>query len=567
MESYADVGERLVREGLISSDDLRKVARIREEQGAPLVRLFVELGFIAEEDLLPVLSKHFGIPHVALKDFPSAELPMDSLVGAVDFLKFSRLAPLKIDGEELVVATTDPMDLTSLQALAVATSFKVRPVLAREKEIVTRIEALFNHVTAADAAAGSGANAPLGVMPDEEDVEHLRDMASEVPVIRLVNQMLARALEGRASDIHIEPFEEQLKVRYRIDGLLHEVESPPRQLKAAVISRLKILAQLNIAERRLPQDGRIKTRIAGKDVDLRIATIPTLYGESVVIRLLERSQIFTDLSALGFPNDVLGEFSAIIAKPHGLVLVTGPTGSGKTTTLYAALSKINDPAKKIITIEDPVEYQLTGVNQIQVKPQIGLTFANGLRSIVRQDPDIIMVGEIRDFETAEIAVQAALTGHLVLSTLHTNDAAGAISRLLEMGVQDYLLASSLLGVAAQRLVRRLCLGCRTQRALDPLSARDSGLQVKNGPSPVTVWEAVGCDECSQTGYVGRIGILEFLKATPEMCNLIVQHKEAGAIRSLAQTQGTRFLREDGLEKARTGVTTLAEVLRVTREEG
>ena len=567
MESYADVGERLVREGLISSDDLRKVARIREEQGAPLVRLFVELGFIAEEDLLPVLSKHFGIPHVVLKDFPVAELPMDSLVGAVDFLKFSRLAPLKVEGEELVVATTDPMDLTSLQALAVATSFKVRPVLAREKEIETRIEVLFNHLTAADATAGLAANTTLGVMPDEEDVEHLRDMASEVPVIRLVNQMLARALESRASDIHIEPFEEKLKVRYRVDGLLHEVESPPRQLKAAVISRLKILAQLNIAERRLPQDGRIKTRIAGKDVDLRIATIPTLYGESVVIRLLERAQIFTDLSALGFPSDVLGDFSAIIAKPHGLVLVTGPTGSGKTTTLYAALSKINDPAKKIITIEDPVEYQLTGVNQIQVKPQIGLTFANGLRSIVRQDPDIIMVGEIRDFETAEIAVQAALTGHLVLSTLHTNDAAGAISRLLEMGVQDYLLASSLLGVAAQRLVRRLCLGCRTRRGLDPLPARDSGMGPKNGEVPVTVWEAVGCDECSHTGYVGRVGIFEFLKATPEMCNLIVQRKEAGAIRGLAQTQGTRFLREDGLEKARTGVTTLAEVLRVTREEG
>ncbi|HWP57284.1 MAG TPA: type II secretion system ATPase GspE [Candidatus Acidoferrales bacterium] len=563
MENYSGVGERLVREGLISPEDLRKVARIRAEQHAPLVRLFVELGFISEEDLLPVLSSHFGIPSVTLKDFPVAAMPLEALSGAVEFLKFARLAPLKIDGDELVVATTDPMDLSALHALSVATGLKVRPVLAREKEIAARVDALFSQAAAADGAAGLSANPALGSMPDEEDVEHLRDMASEVPVIRLVNQMLSRALESRASDIHIEPFEDQLKVRYRIDGLLHEVESPPRQLKAAIISRLKILAQLNIAERRLPQDGRIKTRIAGRDVDLRISTVPTLYGESVVIRLLDRSQIFTDLAALGFPGDVLADFNAMITKPHGLVLVTGPTGSGKTTTLYGALCKINDPAKKIITIEDPVEYQLSGVNQIQVKPQIGLTFANGLRSIVRQDPDIIMVGEIRDFETAEIAVQAALTGHLVLSTLHTNDAAGAISRLLEMGVQDYLLASSLLGVVAQRLVRRLCQRCRRLAALDPAARAASDLELKNG----ALWEAVGCDECAHTGYIGRIGIFELLKATPEICNLIVQRKEAGAIRSLAQAQGMRLLREDGCEKARAGITTLAEVLRVTREEG
>ena len=567
MDKYLDVGDRLVREGLISVDDLRNVARIRAEQHAPLVRLFVELGFISEEDLLPVLSSHFGMPYVTLKDYPVTAFPVDSLNGAVDFLKFSRLAPLKVEGDELLVATTDPMDLGALHALAVATELKVKPVLAREKEIGARIDALFSQVTAADIAPGLSAPALGGTMPDEDDVEHLRDMASEVPVIRLVNQMLARALESRASDIHIEPFENQLKIRYRIDGLLHEVESPARQLKAAIISRLKILAQLNIAERRLPQDGRIKTRIAGKDVDLRISTIPTLYGESVVIRLLDRSQNFADLTSLGFPNDVLEDFTAMVTKPHGLVLVTGPTGSGKTTTLYGALCSINDPAKKIITIEDPVEYQLSGVNQIQVKPQIGLTFANGLRSIVRQDPDIIMVGEIRDFETAEIAVQAALTGHLVLSTLHTNDAAGAISRLLEMGVQDYLLASSLLGVAAQRLVRRLCQSCRKSVLLDQAAARSSALGVKNGEAPLMAWEAVGCDECANTGYIGRIGIFELLKATPEVCNLIVQRKEAGSIRSRAQAHGMRLLREDGWEKVRAGVTTLAEVLRVTREEG
>jgi general secretion pathway protein E len=366
--------------------------------------------------------------------------------------------------------------------------------------------------------------------------------------------------------VHIEPFENQLKVRYRIDGILHEVESPPRQLKGAVISRLKILAQLNIAERRLPQDGRIKTRLAGKDVDLRIATVPTLYGESVVIRLLERGQIFTQLDTLGFPPVLLAGFNEMILKPHGMILVTGPTGSGKTTTLYAALQKINDPGKKIITIEDPVEYQLVGVNQIHVKPQIGLTFANGLRSIVRQDPDVIMVGEIRDAETAEIAVQAALTGHLVFSTLHTNDAAGAISRLLEMGVQDYLLSSSLLGVLAQRLVRRLCPNCRREVPFADMDGLAAELELKDNPLQ-SVWEAVGCDACSGTGYLGRVGIFEFLPVTSEICKVIVQRADAGAIRSLAVQMGMRLLRDDGWDKVRQGVTTLAEVLRVTREEG
>lgn len=391
----------------------------------------------------------------------------------------------------------------------------------------SRIEALFGPGSGSEAGVPGVAREIEGAV-DDEDVAHLRDMASEVPVIRMVNQMLVRALESRASDVHIEPFENQLKIRYRIDGILHEVESPPKQLKAAVISRLKILAQLNIAERRLPQDGRIKIRLAGKDVDMRIATVPTLYGESVVIRLLERSQIFTQLDSLGFPPTLLQQFNDMIAKPHGMILVTGPTGSGKTTTLYGALEKINDPGKKIITIEDPVEYQLSGVNQIQVKPQIGLTFANGLRSIVRQDPDVIMVGEIRDAETAEIAVQAALTGHLVFSTLHTNDAAGAISRLLEMGVQDYLLASSLLGVLAQRLVRRLCPRCRKEVPFAGVDSRDFELKQQFGNGNAVMWEPGGCENCSGTGYLGRIGIYELLPATAEICRIVVQRADAGS---------------------------------------
>jgi general secretion pathway protein E len=565
MDTSMSLSERLVERRLLSSEELDRVFKLQAEQHSPLTRLVVELGFLSEEDLLPVLRDHFDIPLMSLRDVPNTMLPIELPAGIGDFFKLARMVPVMIDGTELVVATTDPLDVSRLHALELAAGMRVRPVLAREKEIAARIEALYSSSYAQDGAH-EAVEHTLEAIGDEEDVAHLRDMASEVPVIRLVNQMLVRALESRASDVHIEPFENQLKVRYRIDGILHEVESPPRQLKAAVISRLKILAQLNIAERRLPQDGRIKTRLAGKDVDLRIATVPTLYGESVVIRLLERGQIFTELDTLGFPPEPLAHFNEMILKPHGMILVTGPTGSGKTTTLYGALQKINDPGKKIITIEDPVEYQLSGVNQIHVKPQIGLTFANGLRSIVRQDPDVIMVGEIRDAETAEIAVQAALTGHLVFSTLHTNDAPGAISRLLEMGVQDYLLSSSLLGVLAQRLVRRLCPSCRKEIPFTDLEDLTEELNLREGNSLTTVWEAVGCNVCSGTGYLGRVGIFELLPVTSEICKVIVQRADAGAIRGLAVRQGMRLLREDGWDKVRRGVTPLAEVLRVTREE-
>ncbi|HUK42580.1 MAG TPA: type II secretion system ATPase GspE [Candidatus Acidoferrales bacterium] len=564
MEPYSSLAEKLVEQKLLSDEEMERVAKLRDEQQTPLTRLIVELGFLSEDDLLPVLQDHFALPLVSLKDQPTTPLSVEFDPGIAEFLRMAKMVPVKLEGRELLVAIVDPLDMSRLHALEVAAGVRVKPVLAKEKEITARIEALFGAGASGDSAQTSGAREIEGAV-DEEDVAHLRDMASEVPVIRLVNQMLVRALENRASDVHIEPFENQLKVRYRIDGILQEVEAPPRQLKAAVISRLKILAQLNIAERRLPQDGRIKIRLAGKDVDLRISTVPTMYGESVVIRLLERAQIFTQLNALGFPPGILENFNEMIAKPHGMILVTGPTGSGKTTTLYGALQKINDPGKKIITIEDPVEYQLSGVNQIQVKPQIGLTFANGLRSIVRQDPDVIMVGEIRDAETAEIAVQAALTGHLVFSTLHTNDAAGAISRLLEMGVQDYLLASSLLGVLAQRLVRRLCPDCRREVPFAGIDGEHAAVS-SNGNAPSTMWEAVGCESCSMAGYLGRVGIFELLPANSEICKIILQRADAGSIRNLAVQLGMRLLRDDGWDKVRQGVTTLAEVLRVTREE-
>jgi len=552
----------LLEQGRISPDDLRKVKRLQQERGERLERLLLDLGFISEEDLLPLLAVYLGVETVLRRDFPAVPVPLGTL--NVKFLKHAKVMPLAQTNGTLRVAMADPADYYTIQALQVATGLAVEPQLARERDILEGLDAAYGNGGGGEAGATSeSADADIEYLSDdEEDVNHLRDLASEAPVIRLVNLLINRAVEQRSSDIHIEPFENELKVRYRIDGVLHDVETPARRLQAAIVSRIKIMAKLNIAERRLPQDGRIKLRLMGKEVDLRVSTLPTLYGESVVLRILDRSSIVVNLDSLGFPEDTRGQFNHLITKPYGMVLVTGPTGSGKTTTLYGALDKINSPDKKIITIEDPVEYQLFGVNQIHVKPQIGLTFANGLRSIVRQDPDVIMVGEIRDYETAEIAIQAALTGHLVFSTLHTNDASGAVSRLLEMGVEDYLLASSLLGVLAQRLVRRVCMKCRrpTEMVVDAMGGGE------NGGASVQVYEGAGCDECSHTGYRGRSGIFELLPVNDTVRQLILKRSSADAIKETAVGLGMRTLREDGWAKVRNGTTTVAEVVRVTQEE-
>jgi general secretion pathway protein E len=553
----------LLEQGRVSADDLRKVKRLQQERGERLERLLLDLGFISEEDLLPILADYHRVEVVQRKDFPAEPVALGNL--SLKYLKHAKVMPLVQTNGALTVAMADPADYYAIQGLQVATGLDVEPRLARERDILEALEAAYGNGKPADAAGGAQAEEAEFefLSDDEEDVNHLRDLASEAPVIRFVNLLISRAVEQRASDVHIEPFENELKVRYRIDGVLHDVEAPARRLQAAIVSRIKIMAKLNIAERRLPQDGRIKLRLLGKEIDLRVSTLPTLYGESVVLRILDRSSIVVRLNTLGFPADTLAQFEKLIAKPYGMILVTGPTGSGKTTTLYGALDKINSPDKKIITIEDPVEYQLFGVNQIHVKPQIGLTFANGLRSIVRQDPDVIMVGEIRDFETAEIAIQAALTGHLVFSTLHTNDAAGAVSRLLEMGVEDYLLASSLLGVLAQRLVRRVCPKCRRPVELGAEVLRE--IAGGNG-SDLVVYEGPGCEDCSQTGYRGRSGIFEFLLVTDTTRQLILKRASADLIRDAAVKQGMRTLREDGWRTVREGVTTVAEVVRVTQEE-
>jgi len=551
--------ELLLEQGRVSADDLRKVRRLQRERGERVERLLLDLGFISEEDLQPVLARHLGVETTARTEFPESPVPLGPL--SLKYLKRVKAIPISQANGSLTVAMTDPADFNAIQGIEMATGLAVTARLARERDVVEGLEAAYG---SGGDAVGAGADGDVEfVGDDEEDVDHLRDLASEAPVIRLVNLLINRAVESRASDIHIEPFEQSLKVRYRIDGVLHDVDSPPRRLTAAVVSRIKIMAKLNIAERRLPQDGRIKLRLMGREIDLRVSTLPTLYGESVVLRILDRSSIVVTLEHLGFPADVLGRFEALITRPYGMILVTGPTGSGKTTTLYGALDKLNSPDKKIITIEDPVEYQLTGVNQIHVKSQIGLTFASGLRSIVRQDPDVIMVGEIRDFETAEIAIQAALTGHLVFSTLHTNDAAGAVSRLLEMGVEDYLLASSLLGVLAQRLVRKICRQCMRPVSDPPAAWRE---MVGAGNADVEILEGAGCDECAHTGYRGRNGIFEFIELDDTIRQLILKRSSSDVIREAAVRGGMRTLREDGWRAVREGITTVAEIVRVTQEE-
>jgi general secretion pathway protein E len=438
----------------------------------------------------------------------------------------------------------------------------VIPAVGLPSEIEAALERLYEKEEAADE--DDELRAGFGEV-SEDDIEHLKDLASEAPVIRLVNQIIQRAVESRASDVHIEPFEDELKVRYRIDGILKEVDSPPPRATAAVISRIKIMSKLNIAERRLPQDGRIPLRIQGKELDLRVSTVPTMFGESVVMRLLDKESVRFDFDSLGFDGSPRERLGAILEMPYGIFMVTGPTGSGKSTTLYTALSRLNTQERKIITVEDPVEYQLPGINQIQVKPQIGMTFAGALRSIVRQDPDIIMVGEMRDIETARIAVQSALTGHVVLSTLHTNDAPSGITRLLDMGVEDYLLTSTINGILAQRLVRRLCPDCRERyRPLPELGLKFLRLR-DSDEGDIHLYRSVGCEKCNDTGYLGRMVISEVLIMTDGIRQAVLSHATATDIQRQAIAEGMSTMYEDGLRKALEGRTTVEEVMRVAEE--
>jgi general secretion pathway protein E len=457
---------------------------------------------------------------------------------------------VSLAGSVLTVAMADPLDFETISALAGFSGLEIRTALAPEQEVLDAIDKHY---------AETERHTVLGEGDDEQasaDLEHLRDMASEAPVIRLVNAVIGQALEKRSSDIHIEPFEKEFRIRFRVDGVLQEQDAPPRELKAAVISRLKLMAKLNIAERRLPQDGRIKIKSLGREVDLRVSTLPTLYGESVVMRLLDRSAgDFYDLRKLGFDDEMLRRMEHFTGMPHGIFLVTGPTGSGKSTTLYSALKRINHADKKIITIEDPVEYQMDGINQIHVNTQIGLTFAMGLRHIVRQDPDVIMVGEIRDRETADVAIRSALTGHFVYSTLHTNDAPSAITRLTDMGVENYLICSSLVAVLAQRLVRVICPECR----------ESAGTRLTPAGDMIETFRGAGCENCFGSGFRGRVGIFELMEMNDQLRKLVMANSDAGELTLAARQNGMRNLREDGWAKVAAGVTTAEEVMRVTQE--
>jgi general secretion pathway protein E len=550
----------LIDSGRLKKSDLKRAETFRDQNGGDLITLLVRLGLVSERDVAEAESNLLELPLISTADLPEEAPDIGKL--SLRYLKQKLLLPISATESEMVVVMANPRDKFALKALTMASGKSIRPQVGVASEIENGIEKLYGVGRSAMGqiidTLGDGSD------DDLEDVEHLRDLASEAPVIRLVNLIMQRAVEARASDIHIEPFENRLKVRYRIDGVLQEVEAPPASSTAAVISRVKIMARLNIAERRLPQDGRIMHRVQGKELDLRVSTIPTSHGESVVMRILDRESIVLDFDSLGFDAELKQAFVKDLEMPHGIILVTGPTGSGKTTTLYTALSQINTPERKIITVEDPVEYQLEGINQIQAQSSIGLDFAHALRAIVRQDPDVIMIGEMRDLETARIAIQSALTGHLVLSTIHTNDAAGGITRMLDMGVEDYLLTSTVNAILAQRLVRTLSQESREPVQLLPEVAAEMGFGEFLQQDSYTVYRPIATEE-NPTGYFGRTSILELLQMSDSIRRLVMQQATSGGIHDMAVQEGMRTMYQDGLLKCLQGVTTVEEVLRVTQE--
>jgi general secretion pathway protein E len=581
VQAEARFSHWLRQHGKVDDAGLRRAARLRVP-GERLSRLLVRLGLLGERDVAEGLSQVLGLPLVGKDEYAAAAaqappfpqapplLQAPPFQAALRFLKEVQALPIAERDGAIVLAMADPLDDYAARAIEAAAS---KPVL-RAVGVAADIEAAIEG--AIEAARGGGKSRMARILEqagpeaeaasEEEDVEHLRDLASEAPAMRLVSLIVQRAVDAGASDIHLEPYPGRLKVRYRIDGVLHDAEAPPAHMTPAVVSRVKIMARLDIAERRLPQDGRISLRVQGRNYDLRVATSPTLHGESVVLRLLDNETVALELPALGFAEEDAARLAAVLDRPHGMLLVTGPTGSGKTTTLYTALARLNTPGRKVITVEDPVEYRLEGVSQIQVKPSIELTFAAALRSIVRQDPDVIMVGELRDLETARICVQSALTGHLVLSTLHTNDAASTMTRLLEMGIEDYLVTSTVNAVAAQRLVRLLCPHCRERYRPLREAALKAGLQWNSDDGPLELYRAGACSRCNGTGYRGRSAVVELLGMSDPIRRLVLERAGASEIRRAARAEGMRTMYEDGLRKVLGGATSLEELLRVSPDE-
>ena len=558
--AMARLADLLVERDLCDARILERGRRVAAESGQRLDAVLLQLGLVGERDLAEAFSALLGLPMASAERFPSAPLFAERL--RPKFLRAMHCMPVAIEGETVVVALTDPLEAFVPEAIAAAIGHPVRLEVAVPIELEAAFDRLYpemsdNTPLAQETTTGE---------PMEEDAERLKDLASEAPVIRLVNQIIARAVETQASDIHVEPFEDRIRVRYRYDGVLNEAESPPSRLAAAITSRIKIMSKLDIAERRLPQDGRIKLAVRGQEIDFRVSTIPTMHGETVVMRVLDRSAVAFDYGRLGLAPAVVSRLGETLNLPNGILLVTGPTGSGKTTTLYTGLLALNAVTRKIVTVEDPIEYQLRGINQIQVKPQIGLNFAALLRSILRQDPDVIMVGEIRDIETAQIAVQAALTGHLVLSTLHTNSAAASITRLRDMGLEDYLLTAVLRGILAQRLVRRLCLECATRGEAAPEMIRRFDLERRMDGAPAMLSHAVGCAACRGTGFRGRQAIAEFLVPDATIERLIFSRADQSEIERAAVDAGMVTMFDAGIEAALAGTTTIEEVVRSIRAE-
>lgn len=535
---------------LLSEEALQRALLIERETGERLDAVVTRLGMLSEDRLVVEMAAHTGLPVLASGGMPAQAVDGPDL--SIAFLRDVRALPVAAEADLLRVAVCNPFDPFVERAFAFTFRRRVERVVARSSDIDSAIERLYHGRGAASEEADSEI--------DDDDLERLKDLVSDAPVIRAVNRLIARASDERASDIHVEPGDDGLAIRFRVDGMLRDSGKLPAAMRAPLVSRIKVMAGLNIAERRLPQDGRLRISVRGNEIDLRVATAPSIHGESVVMRILDRSQLALDFVTLGFPTDLAGRLREAIARPHGIVLVTGPTGSGKTTTLYAALAELNAPERKLLTVEDPIEYRLPGVIQTQVNPAIGFTFGTALRSFLRQDPDVMMVGEIRDTETAQIAVQAALTGHMILSTLHTNTAAGAVSRLLDMGVEPFLLGSVLTGVLAQRLVRRLCTACRVQ--YDPAGDVPEILRpLIEGQKIERLYRAVGCAHCSG-GYAGRVAILEFLRVDQEVSRLILRRADISDLVVAGEAGGMRSLAADGVAKAGAGLTTIEEVLRV-----
>ncbi len=563
-EVLGKLGISLVDSGAIDRRTLDRARRVAAETGGRLDQVLTQLGLVSDRGLAEAFAQLIAAPLVGAADYPDAPLLHDRL--KPKFLRRVHALPIAATDEQATIAMADPLDMFARDAIAAAIGRPVAVAVAVPIELEAALERLYAEIGDSSDAAEMLDETVADAEPAEEDAERLKDLASEAPVIRLVNQLIARAVETHASDIHLEPFPDRLRIRYRYDGVLHEVEPPPSRLQAAVISRIKIMARLDIAERRLPQDGRIKLTVRGHEIDFRVSTIPSLHGEKVVLRILDRTAVEFDYAKLGLPVDIREGIERALDLPNGMVLVTGPTGSGKTTTLYTGLLKLNTVARNVVTVEDPIEYQLTGINQIQVKPQIGLNFASLLRSILRQDPDVIMIGEIRDLETVQIAVQAALTGHLVLSTIHTNSAAATMTRLRDMGLEDYLMTATLKAVLAQRLVRRLCPVCKTPDPAPSALIERLGLQRLAPAETITLFHPKGCPACRGTGYRGRRAIAELLVPNRAIDRLIFEGAGDAAIECAAVEQGMRPIFDNGLLAVIEGDTSIEEVVRCIRSE-